>query len=75
MKEISPGIVIDPDIKSGKPVIKGTRVPVDLLLGWLAGGLTYEQVMREYDLTYENILSVLRYAATVLGEEQVKAIQ
>ncbi|MBU4533422.1 MAG: DUF433 domain-containing protein [Firmicutes bacterium] len=38
MKEISPGIVIDPDIKGGKPVIKGTRVPVDLFLGWLAGG-------------------------------------
>ncbi|TDA67766.1 MAG: DUF433 domain-containing protein [Clostridia bacterium] len=74
MREIFPGIAVDPEIKSGKPVIKGTRVPVDIILGKLAGGATYEEIMQEYDLTREEISAVLRYAATVLGEEQVRTI-
>ncbi|HAA90549.1 MAG TPA: hypothetical protein DCE07_08305 [Peptococcaceae bacterium] len=65
MQEISPGIVVDPEIKGGKPVIKGTRVPVDLLLGKLAGGATYEEVMEEYELTRDQIYAALRFAATV----------
>jgi len=46
MKEISPGIVADRGVRFGKPVIKGTRVPVDLVVGKLAGGMTIEEVMR-----------------------------
>ncbi|MDA8336149.1 MAG: DUF433 domain-containing protein [Peptococcaceae bacterium] len=41
MKEIMPGITIDPGIRGGKPVLSGTRVPVDLILGKLAGGASY----------------------------------
>ncbi|HIE13232.1 MAG TPA: DUF433 domain-containing protein [Desulfotomaculum sp.] len=74
MREISPGITIDPEIRSGKPVVKGTRVPADILVGKLAGGATYEELMREYDLTQEQIFAALRYAASILGEERVKAI-
>lgn len=69
-----PGIVVDPLIKGGKPVIKGTRVPVDLILGKLAGGLTYEDVMSEYELEKEDILAALRYAANILADEQVRAV-
>jgi len=36
--ELYPGIVTDPQILGGKPIIKGTRVPVSLVLGKLAGG-------------------------------------
>ncbi|MBC7348172.1 MAG: DUF433 domain-containing protein [Clostridia bacterium] len=75
MREISPGVVIDPDIRGGKPVIKGTRIPVETLLGRLAGGATYEEVMQEYDLAREQILAALRYAAQLLGEERIRAIQ
>ncbi|MGB9905278.1 MAG: DUF433 domain-containing protein [Desulfotomaculales bacterium] len=74
MKEILPGIIIDPEIRGGKAVIKGTRIPVDVLLGKLAGGATYEEVMQEYDLTREQIFAALRYAAAVLGEERIRAI-
>lgn len=49
--EIANRITVDEKIRFGKPVIKGTRVPVDLILGKLAGGMTYEEVMTEYDLT------------------------
>ena len=44
-------ITIDPKICDGKPVIRGTRMPVTLIIGSLAGGMTYEEVQREYDLT------------------------
>ena len=39
MKEIAPGIIVDREVRFGKPVIKGTRVPVDLVIGKLAGGM------------------------------------
>jgi len=72
--EIAPRITVDEKVRFGKPVIKGTRVPVDLLLGKLAGGMTYEEVMVEYDLTREDILAALKYAAKFLAEEKIRAI-
>jgi uncharacterized protein (DUF433 family) len=59
--EIAPRITIDKKVRFGKPVIKGTRVPVDLILGKLAGGMAYEEVMAEYDLMLEDILAVLNF--------------
>ena len=50
-------------MRFGKPVIKGNRVPVDLIIGKLAGGMTYEEVMAEYDLSRQDILAALDYAA------------
>jgi uncharacterized protein (DUF433 family) len=72
--EIAPRISIDEKVRFGKPVIKGTRVPVDLVIGKLAGGMTYEEVMSEYDLTREDILAALDYAAKHLSDEEVRAI-
>ncbi|MGD0622505.1 MAG: DUF433 domain-containing protein [Thermacetogeniaceae bacterium] len=74
MKEILPDIDIDPDIRGGKPVISGTRVPVELVLGKLAGGATYGEIKKEYELTQDQILAALRYAAHIASDEQVKAI-
>ncbi len=74
MNEISPGITVDEGVRFGKPVIKGTRVTVDLILGKLAGGMTYEEVMAEYDLAREDILAALRYAADYLANESIKTI-
>lgn len=72
--EIAPRISIDDKIRFGKPVITGTRVPVDLIIGKLAGGMTYEEVMTEYEITYEDILAALDYAAKVLSSEEIKVI-
>jgi len=72
--EIAPRIIIDEKVRFGKAVIKGTRVPVDLIIGKLAGGMTYEEVMSEYDLTREDILAALDYAAKHLSGEEVRAI-
>ncbi len=73
-KEIAPHIVVDEKIRFGKPVIKGTRVPVDLVVGKLAGGMTFEEVMREYDLTQQDIRAALSYAAQVLAQEEVRTV-
>jgi uncharacterized protein (DUF433 family) len=72
--EIAPRISIDEKVRFGKPVIQGTRVPLDLIIGKLAGGMTYEEVMAEYDLTREDILAALDYAAKHLSDEEIRAV-
>ena len=51
-------IEINPDIMGGKPVIKGTRVPVEVIVGGLAGGMAFEEVCKEYRITLEDIKAV-----------------
>ena len=63
-------IVINPKIQHGKPLIKGTRVTVARILGGLAGGMTKEEIAREYGITEDDILAALRYAADLVEEEQ-----
>lgn len=72
--EIAPRISVDDKIRFGKPVISGTRVPVNVIIGKLAGGMTYEEVMSEYEITRKDILAVLDYAAKTLSSEEIKAI-
>ena len=62
-------IVIDPDIVHGKPVIRGTRMPVALVVGSLAGGMTFEEVQREYDLTTDDIRAALKFVADLAEQE------
>ena len=71
MKEIIPGVIVDPRIRFGKPVIKGTRVPVDLIVGKIAGGMTVTEVTKEYKLKEGDVLAALRYAARVVSEESL----
>ena len=61
--EIFPGIISDPEILGGEAVIKGTRIPVALILGHLAAGRSAEEIEYEYDLSIENIRAALGYAA------------
>ncbi len=68
-------IVTDPDILVGKPTIKGTRISVELILGWLAQGWTHEQVLEAYPhIAREDILAALAFAADLMREEQYAAI-
>ena len=63
-------IVVDPEIMHGKQVIKGTRIPAYIVLNLLAGGLRPEEVLKEYpDLTREDVLACLEYAAELAQEE------
>lgn len=65
-------IVAHPDILSGKPCIKGTRISVEFLLELFASGATREEILRAYpQLTAEDIEQALRYALRFLENEVV----
>ncbi len=69
-------IVSDPAILVGKPVIKGTRISVELVLGRLANGWTFEQVLEFYPhISREDILAVLACAAERLHEEGTPTVR
>jgi len=68
-------IVTDPHILVGKPVIKGTRISVDLILGWLANGWSIEDILDSYPhITREDVQAALAFAAEMLREEEYIAV-
>jgi uncharacterized protein (DUF433 family) len=71
---LAPRVVADPAIRAGRPVIEGSRVPVDVVVGQMAAGLSVEQVADEYAITREDVLAALGYAAQVLATDQVRAV-
>ncbi len=64
-------ITIDPKIRFGKPVIAGTRIPVDLIVGKIAGGMEIPDIMKEYDLTRKQVYTALQYAAKIVASEEI----
>jgi len=66
-------IEINPRIKGGKPVIKGTRVPVEVIVGALAGGASWEEVGEAYKVTLEQVRACLAFAAQMLANEMVNS--
>ena len=64
-------IVIDKNIRHGKPIIKGTRITVEEVLGALAGGMTYQEIEREYGIKREGIIAAVSYAAAWFRGEEV----
>ena len=68
-------VTTDPDVLVGKPCIKGTRISVELILGWLANGWTFEMIVESYPhITRDDILAALAFAAEMMREEQYVAI-
>lgn len=70
-KTIFPDIAVATGVRFGKPVIAGTRIPVDLIVGKIAGGMTIEELVEEYDLKKQQVLAALRYAATIVTHEDI----
>ena len=63
-------IVCNPDILVGKPTVRGTRLSVELILGWLAQGWTHEMLLEAYpQLTRDDVLAALAFAADKMREE------
>jgi uncharacterized protein (DUF433 family) len=57
-------IEVDPEIRFGKPVLKGTRITVYDVLQWLASGMTHDEIISDFPQLNENqILACLSYAA------------
>jgi uncharacterized protein (DUF433 family) len=68
----NPRIVLDPAILAGKPVIRGTRLSVDFIIGLMADGWSEPDILRNYPgLTHEDIAACLAYARDVLKSEKV----
>jgi uncharacterized protein (DUF433 family) len=63
-------IVVDPNVCHGKLVIRVTRTPVAIVVGSLAGGLSFDKVQREYDLTVEDVRAALRFSSELVDQEQ-----
>ena len=60
-------ISIDNEVQHGKPLLKGTRIPIAVIIGSLAGGMGYEEVIQEYAVTQDQILASLAYFAELLS--------
>lgn len=67
--EIFPGISVDPGVRFGRPCLAGTRLDVATIIDALGAGESYEDVERDYQLTREQVLTALRYAAHVAAHQ------
>ncbi|WP_295456549.1 DUF433 domain-containing protein [uncultured Thiodictyon sp.] len=64
-------IISDSTILVGKPMIKGTRISVDLILGWLANGWSVEDILVSYpQIGRDDVQAALAFAAEMLREEE-----
>ena len=69
-------IEINPRILGGKPVIKGTRLPVYLILKLLSYGYSIEKIIKSYpSLKKDDIKAAVEYASSVLESEEIKKIK
>ncbi|MDR0461704.1 MAG: DUF433 domain-containing protein [Nitrososphaerota archaeon] len=66
-------ITVDPEVAFGKPVVRGTRISVQLIVKLLANGVTEEEILSDYypELVKEDIKAALLYASESLGYEEV----
>jgi len=65
-------IILDPEILAGKPIIKGTRISVELILDLLASGMSIEDILQGYPhLKKNDILAAIEYASKVLKREEI----
>ncbi len=72
--EYTKRIISDPDIMLGKPIIKGTRITVELILRKMSEGMTIEELLEAYPhLKREDIFAVISYSADVIAKEELIA--
>ena len=68
-------IAVDADVRVGKPVIKGARIAVELVIDLLARGYTAAEIVAQYDhVAIDDVQACLAYAAEVLRSEKVYAL-
>lgn len=65
-------ITVDPTVLAGKPVLRGTRLTVDFIVGLLGQGWTEPDILRNYPgVTHDDVTACLRYASEILQSEKV----
>jgi len=76
MEELLERVVVDPNILVGKPVIRGTRIPVYLIVELMASGMNVGEVLREYpELKEEDVKAALLHASRLLEREITVGLQ
>ena len=70
-KNLLERITIDPGVLCGKPVIKGTRISIELVLEKLVQGYSYQKITEEYDIQEEDIKTALFFAQKTIANEEV----
>ncbi|MBA4379542.1 MAG: antitoxin [Anaerolinea sp.] len=69
-------IIVDPNILTGKPVVRGTRLAVEFIVDLLAQGWEEAEILRNYPgLTHEDISACLQYASSMLKAEKVYPLE
>ena len=72
--ELLARVIVDPDIQAGRPVIKGTRVPVARIVGALSAGASFDELKEDYGLQDEDIRAALAYATKTIEETEVHVL-
>lgn len=71
-RELEQRIVVDAKVMAGKPIIRGTRIPVELIVRMLSQGISESEILVEYPrLKVDDVRAALAYAAKVLADEDV----
>jgi len=67
-----PRIALAPDVLAGKPVVRGTRLAAEFVVGLMADGWSEADILQNYPgITHEDVLACLAYARDMLGSEKV----
>ncbi len=75
MSELLTRITLDPAVCHGKPVVRGLRYPVEMLLELMSGGMTQDEILEDYpDLERDDLLAVLAYAAQLARVKRVQPL-
>lgn len=75
-QELLKRITVNPEIFGGKPIIRGMRISVELILSLLAQGETVEAILADYpDLTKDDIQACLAYAHAVIANDSLDAVR
>ena len=65
-------VEINPEVMVGKPVIRGTRIPVDMILRKLGAGLSYEEIIEDHPhITMEDIRAAQAFAADYISNDEL----
>lgn len=73
--DLTDRITVDPDVLVGKPVIKGTRLAVEFIIGLLGQGWTVDEVLEDYPwITREDVQACLAYASEMMQSEKIHAL-
>ncbi len=74
MIRLTARVVVDSAVHHGRPVIEGTRVPVEILVGHVAAGMSVDAVAEEYGVSRDDVLAALSYAAQSVASEEIQAV-